>query len=171
MITSATEVTFNDTSVLVWTLVAWECQLAAGDLLMGFQCVLGVLETLNTNDTTTIDSEGATWNFPHLVYPYGTNSSAKKAGVVYELVARSFYNGNHYIGRFATVTNTPTHRRAIFTYDGMCNDGFSIRELKGGPTKLLGGPNVENLLPGYYTSAVFYVLQGGESAQDWVWNR
>ncbi|KAJ8074586.1 hypothetical protein PM082_015489 [Marasmius tenuissimus] len=145
-----------------------------GDSLL-FEPVVSLPQILitrvDTNDATPLNSECTKWNFPHLVYPYGTNASARKAGVVYKLVARTFYNGGHYIARFTAVTSTATRRRAVFSYDGMRNNGFSTREAKGGVAKLLGGSAVENLPPGYYTSAVFYVLQGGRSAQDWVWNR
>ncbi|KAK1228193.1 hypothetical protein PQX77_008770 [Marasmius sp. AFHP31] len=125
---------------------------------------------VDTNESSSANDKFSQWNFPHIVYPYGTNAAAKDAGVVYELVARTFHNGVHYIGQFSVVTSTPTRQKAVFTYDGMRNKGFSIKE-KGGSKALLGGTVVEKLPEHYHTSAVLYLLQGGRHAQDWVWER
>ncbi|KAJ8089597.1 hypothetical protein PM082_014853 [Marasmius tenuissimus] len=59
---------------------------------------------------------------------------------------------------------------AIFTYDGMKNDGFSLREGKGGVGQLLAGANPQKIPNGYVTASVFYTLKGGSAAQNWVWN-
>ncbi|KAL0057513.1 hypothetical protein AAF712_015844 [Marasmius tenuissimus] len=89
-------------------------------------------------------------------------SNAKTAG-------RSFFNGTHYIGRYAATTDTPTRMNAVFTYDGMQKGGYGIREGRGGVGQLLSGTNPQRIDDGYATSAVFYTLKGGSSAQDWVW--
>ncbi|KAL0562405.1 hypothetical protein V5O48_019682, partial [Marasmius crinis-equi] len=40
---------------------------------------------------------------------------------------------------------------------------------KGGVGKLLGGVAPDNLPASYHTSSAYYVLRGGKSAQDWIW--
>ncbi|KAJ8092244.1 hypothetical protein PM082_024075 [Marasmius tenuissimus] len=139
---------------------------------MSFEPIVSLPQILvvqvDTNESSTANDKFSKWNFPHLLYPSGTNAAAKDAGVIYELIARTFHNGVHYIRRFSVVTSTPTRQKAVFTYDGMNNEGFNIRE-KGGLKALLGGTVVEKLPGDYHTSAVFYVLQGGRQAQDWVW--
>ncbi|KAF5371934.1 hypothetical protein D9757_011489 [Collybiopsis confluens] len=129
--------------------------------LITFLSAIPVILTLEPN----LDSLEQMWDFPKALYPLA-KTEGNKHGVVYNLVARIFYNSKsqHFITRYAVPT-TALNRLAVFTYDGMKNCGYSQFET-GSVEKLLAGSSPPIPL-GYKTHAVVYKLQGGIQAQNY----
>uniref|UniRef100_A0A0W0GED6 Uncharacterized protein n=1 Tax=Moniliophthora roreri TaxID=221103 RepID=A0A0W0GED6_MONRR len=116
------------------------------------------------------------WDFPLVLQPI-QSQKAKKVGLVYDIVGRSFWGRSHYVSCFVVNTNTPSRRKAVFFYNGQSwsvegtEKGYSHWE-SGGISALLGGRNVS--LPaaykGFKTITIFYALHGGTSAWEWFSN-
>ncbi|THU75506.1 hypothetical protein K435DRAFT_880686 [Dendrothele bispora CBS 962.96] len=90
------------------------------------------------------------WDFPRKIHPLSAKDGEEK-DLVYEMRARIFYNGIH----FVCYTIIPTGQgAALFFYDsnGSQSSGYSVHQ-KGSVDKLISGPTP--LCPsGYHTHAV-----------------
>jgi hypothetical protein len=116
------------------------------------------------NQTFRVDKDG--WNFPLQLLP-ATKSAATPSGgsLVYDLTARVFYNGSHFICRIAVpCVGKGKNSVAVYEYDGMVDGGYS-HWIEGDTAKQLGGSNPP-IRRGYWTAAVIYRLRGGARAQE-----
>lgn len=98
------------------------------------------------------------WNFPAKLFPLDPASA--KDGVVYDIVARVFTNGNHFISRYRQPDTSN-----IFNYDSMQHGGFCQRINGAKLSQHLAGKDVP-MPSGYRTQSVIYRLRGGLRAQQ-----
>ncbi|THU98072.1 hypothetical protein K435DRAFT_857000 [Dendrothele bispora CBS 962.96] len=101
------------------------------------------------------------WDFPKTIHPLAVKYG-ESHGIVYEMTARVFSNGTHFICH--TLIPTTVQSPVVFTYDSMQHSGYSQYNASGA-AKLMYGPNPSCPL-GYWTNAVIYVLKGGHMAQQ-----
>ena len=101
------------------------------------------------------------WDFPATIFP-STKSSGKNSGLVYDLIGYGLTNvhGDHFTARYAS-----HDKKTIYTYDGMKNDGFSIKESNATFNSHMVGTNI-NIPSGFVVYEAFYILRGGLKAQE-----
>jgi hypothetical protein len=101
------------------------------------------------------------WDFPATIFP-STKSSGKNSGLVYDLIGYGLTNlhGDHFTARYAS-----HDKKTIYTYDGMKNDGFSIKESNATFNSHMVGNNI-NIPSGFVVYEAFYILRGGLKAQE-----
>lgn len=111
------------------------------------------------DDTESLNGES--WDFPSRLLPRGKRAAGDH-GLVYDMVGRGLYNPDtsHFIARYAAKENS-----AIFTYDGMRNNGHSVREKKATLESHLCGSSIE-VPKGFRTHVAVYHLRGGLKAQE-----
>ena len=104
------------------------------------------------------NGEAPIWDFPQKLFPL-TSQAAQEHGLVYDLVGHGLFNPEaaHFMARY-------TKDKAIYTYDGMKHNGYSVQD-KGATlgTHLYGGDI--KIPSGYRTHVVIYHLCGGPNAQ------
>ena len=101
------------------------------------------------------------WDFPATIFP-STKSSGKNSGLVYDLIGYGLTNlhGDHFTARYAS-----HDKKTIYTYDGMKNDSFSIKESNATFNSHMVGTNI-NIPSGFVVYEAFYILRGGLKAQE-----
>ena len=82
--------------------------------------------------------------------------------MVYDLMARVFYNGSHYTSRFAGYFDE-SGPNSVFAHDGAINNGHCVLLSSNGIASYLAGKDSQliDIPKGYHTCAVFYCLWGG----------
>jgi hypothetical protein len=102
-------------------------------------------------------SQTPAWDFPRFL---GGKSPKNHR---FELVGRIFFGHSHFICRFSVPSSSS--RRAVYQYDGIANRGYS-QHLAGSIDSLLAGTTPSDLPLGYTTYAAIYRLEGGQEAQE-----
>ncbi|KAH6889065.1 hypothetical protein BKA70DRAFT_1541345 [Coprinopsis sp. MPI-PUGE-AT-0042] len=113
------------------------------------------------------------WNFPSKLFP-GTRKEAKDFGLVYQIVGRVFYDGQHYKSRVAKYRSMRTgdtegklELEGLYQYDGMVDGGCATLVEGATLDNFISGDETEVGLPlGTRTAAVAYRLVGGLRAQE-----
>lgn len=107
------------------------------------------------------DPDDLHWDFPAKLHPLG--KQGEDYGLVYDIVGRGLHNPtvSHYITQYRPTADSPS----IYTYDGMKNGGYSIRQKNSKLKTHLCGPIIE-VPSGYRTDTVVYCLRGGHKAQQ-----